>query len=161
MINIHQSRHNLCPYESELQTLFQNAKLVGLPESELQEIYMQLVETKYKGNPNTIDRLKIELNLNPAPFKTLEECYKMKSEGILSREDLAIKANITAFIKRFERENGSIVAFGKDAILNGKMTFEAKINDIYNIFKTYITNEQDNSQSGSNKGDNGTPQTVS
>ena len=132
--------------ESELQKLFENSKLAGFPESEQEEIYKQLIETKYKGNPNTINRLIIENNLNPAPFKTLEECYKMQMSGIMSREDLAIKANITAFIKRFERENGSIVAFGKDAIANNTMTFEQKINNILQIFKTYITNEQNTGQ---------------
>lgn len=147
--------------ESELQILFDNAKKVGLPESEQMEIYIQLIETKYKNDPNTRNRLLIELNLNPAPFKTMEECYKMQEKGILSREDLAIKANITAFIKRFERENGSIVAFGKDAIANNTMTFEQKINDILEIFKTYITNEQDTSQQGGQQSDSGTPSTVS
>ena len=133
--------------ESELQKLFENSKLAGFPESEQEEIYKQLIETKYKGNPNTINRLIIENNLNPAPFKTIEECYKMQEKGILSREDLAIKANITAFIKRFEREDGSIVAFGKDAIANGTMSFEQKINKILTIFKTYITDEPNTSQS--------------
>jgi hypothetical protein len=142
--------------ESDLQKLFENSKLVGFPESEQEEIYKQLIETKYKGNPNTINRLIIENNLNPAPFKTIEECYKMQEKGILSREDLAIKANITAFIKRFERENGSIVAFGKDAIANNTMTFEQKINNILEIFKTYITNEQSTSQQIGQQGNQGT-----
>lgn len=132
--------------EGELQLLFDNAKKVGLPESEQMEIYIQLIETKYKNDPNTKNRLLIELNLNPAPFKTMEEVYKMNKKGIFSREDLAIKANITAFIKRFERENGSIVAFGKDAIANNTMTFEQKINKILTIFKTYITDEQSTSE---------------
>lgn len=147
--------------ESELQKLFENAKLVGLPESELEELYTQLIETKYKGNPNVINRLIIENNLNPAPFKTMDECYKMQEKGILSREDLAIKANITALIKRFERENGSIVSFGQDAIANRTMTFENKINRILEIFKTYITNEQDTSQQGGQQGDNRVNQNAS
>ena len=141
--------------ENQIQILFDNAKKVGLPESEQGELYIQLIETKYKNDPYTKNRLLIEFNLNPAPFKTMEEVYKMNEKGIFSREDLAIKANITAFIKRFEREEGSIVAFGKDAIANGKMTFEEKINNILTIFKTYITNEPNTSEQGGQQGNQG------
>ena len=132
--------------QEQIQKLFSDAKTMGMPESELSELFNLLVETKYKGNPELIARIKIENELNPAPFKTIEECYKMAEKGVMSQEDLSIKANLTALIQKFERENGSIVSFGNDAMRNNTMSFDDKINAILNILKTYVTNENTGQQ---------------
>lgn len=147
--------------QAEIQKLFNDAKIMGMPESELDELFSLLVETKYKGNPELIAKIKVENELNPAPYKTIEECYKMNEKFVMSQDDLAIKANITAFIQRFERENGSIVSFGNDAIRNNTMKFEDKINKILTIFKTYITNEQNTGQQVTDESNNGTDSEVS
>jgi hypothetical protein len=84
----------------------------------------------------------IENNLNPAPYSTLEECYKKLEMGVMQLEDLYIKANFTKFVQRFERENGSLVDFGTD------ITFEQKIDIIYNTFKTYVKDETEQTDTG-------------
>jgi hypothetical protein len=147
--------------QEQIQKLFSDAKTMGMPESELDELFNLLVETKYKGNPELIAKIKIENELNPAPYKTIEECYKMNEKFVMSQENLAIKANITAFIQRFERENGSIVSFGNDAMRNNTMSFDDKINAILNIFKTYVTNEQNTGQQVTDESNNGTDSEVS
>ena len=124
--------------EAQLQQLFENAKKSGLPESELDQIYKLLIETKYKAQPRLIKKLLIEHNLNPAPYDTLNECYQKVSNGVMKKDDLYIKANITKFIAKFERENGSIVDFGSE------ISFEKKINNIYKSFIKYIENEKEN-----------------
>lgn len=122
--------------EAQLQKLFENAKNAGLPESELDQIYKLLIETKYKAQPRLIKKLLIEHNLNPAPYNTLGECYEKVSNGVMQANDLYIKANITKFIAKFERENGSIVDFGSE------VSFEQKINSIYNSLIKYVENEK-------------------
>ena len=123
--------------EKQLQELFAGAKQSGLPESEIDQIYNLLIETKYKGQPQTIRKLMIENNLNPQPYNTTKECIELVDVEMMQPLDLYIKVNLIKFIKKFERENGSIVQFGID------ITFEQKINIIYNTFKTYATNEKE------------------
>lgn len=127
--------------ESDIQLLFKDAKDTGMPESELDELYSQLVETKYKANPNKIRSLIIQNNLNPAPYSTLSECYEKVQNGVMSTLDLDIKANITRYVKRFERENGSLSAFGAQAVKDGNKTFSQVIEDIY---KTLLIYAQEN-----------------
>lgn len=132
--------------EAEIQKLFENSKMAGLPETELDEIYKLLIETKYKNNPHLVQKMLIENNINPAPYLSLKECIENFKIGVMTQQDLAVKANYTALLKRFERENGSIVEFGRDAIIMGQMTFAQKIDRIYNELINYI-NENQNEQS--------------
>ena len=127
--------------EKQLQELFKGAKESGLPESEIDQIYNLLIETKYKGQPQTVKKLLIENNLNPQPYQSVKECFDLVKNGAMTSDDLYLKANLIKFIKRFERENGSIVEFGSD------ITFEQKINIILNTFKNYIENEKDTDES--------------
>jgi len=122
--------------ESQLQKLFKDAKETGLPDSEISQIYHLLVETKYKNDPHLIQKLLIENNLNPAPFNTLEECYKKAEQGVMQMDDLYLKANFNKLIAKFERENGNLVDFGD------QLTFESKIDIIYNTLIKYIKDEQ-------------------
>ena len=123
--------------EADIQLLFTEAKTAGMPESELDELYSQLVETKYKANPNKVRSLIIQNNLNPAPYSTIEECYTKVQNGVMSRIDLDIKANITKYIKRFERENGSLSEFGQQAVKDNNKTFAQVVEDIYNTLILY------------------------
>ena len=132
--------------ESEIQKLFLDSKTAGMPESELDELYKLLVETKYKNNPHLIQKLLIENNINPAPYLSLKECIENFKIGVMNQMDLAVKANFTALLKKFERDNGSIEDFGRDAILQGSLTFATKIERIYSELIKYINeNEQNNS----------------
>ena len=92
----------------------------------------------------------IENNLNPAPYSTVEECYKKAEQGVMSTEDLYIKANFTKFVSKFERENGSIVEFGSD------ITFQQKIDIIYNTFKNYVKDEKEQNDDGQSGREQGT-----
>ena len=136
--------------EAQLQELFVGAKAAGMPESEIDQIYKLLIETKYKGDPQTVHKLMIENNLNPAPYSTVEECYKKSEQGVMSSDDLYIKANFTKFVSKFERENGSIVEFGTD------ITFQQKIDIIYNTFKNYVKDEKEQDDNGQSGGEQGT-----
>ena len=126
--------------EAQLQQLFKGAKDAGLPESEIDQLYNLLIETKYKGQPQTVQKLMIENNLNPQPYQNIKECFDLVANGVMTQLDLYIKANLIKFIKRFERENGSIVEFGSD------ISFEQKIDIIYNTFKNYVRNENETDQ---------------
>lgn len=100
--------------EEELQNRFKTAKEVGLPKEELDMIYNQIIETKYKGNPNKINRLKIINRLNPCPYDTMQEKLDKRKNKIISQKELVISEKLVTFVKRFELEQGSIVEFGEN-----------------------------------------------
>lgn len=98
--------------EEDLQARFDKAKKSGMPLEELVEIYTQLIETKYKGNPNKILRQKMMLKLDPLPLTTISESIDLASKGLIDTETLSMKVNFITFVNRFEEENAPITQFG-------------------------------------------------
>jgi hypothetical protein len=56
--------------------------------------------------------MSICCDLEPSPFDTREEVEKKYNSGMITSTDYYIKLNFFDLIRRFERENGSIVTFG-------------------------------------------------
>ena len=106
--------------EDDLQARFKTAKDAGMPQAEINEIYYQLIETKYKGNPEKVERLKIMNRLDVCPYNTTDEKLTKKTNGIISEQELIISVRMITFVQRFEFENGSIVDFGEDIEPNVK-----------------------------------------
>lgn len=100
--------------EDELQERYKKGKDMNLPKAELDMIYHQILETKYKGNPEKIERLKIINELDPCPHSSLDDKIKKSEKGIISPKELILSERIITFVNRFEQNNGSIIDFGKD-----------------------------------------------
>lgn len=98
--------------EDDLQARFKQAKEMGLPQEEQVMIYQQLIETKYKGNPNKIQRQKMLLQIQPLPMYDVKEVIEMKDKGLVDDATLSMKINFLSFVSVFELENGPITQFG-------------------------------------------------
>ena len=94
--------------EEQIQQLMIQAKDAGTPEDEVKEIYTQLVQTKYKGNEYKEKRAFILNEVNPLPFDTWTMVKEKLDAGVITREAAMIYANFTAYVNRFERDNGSV-----------------------------------------------------
>ena len=123
--------------EGDLQQLMIQAKDAGTPENEVDEIYRQLVQTKYKQNPFKEKRAFMLNELNPLPFDTWTEVKEKRALGVVSQQDAILWSNFTQLIKRFERENGSINNYN--------------ISDIERIKETLILYTDESEQSGSSE----------
>lgn len=121
--------------EEDLQNRFKTAKETGLPKEEIDMIYYQLIETKYKGNPDKIEKLKMINSLDPCPYETTKTKIEKLKNGIITLKELIISENLVTFVKRFEREHASILEFGI------KLKSGERINKIINIINEY-TNER-------------------
>jgi len=100
--------------EEDLQKRFDNAKKIGLPMEEIMMIYMQIIETKYKGNELKIQRQKMLLELDPLPLVSTTEAVELNGKGFIDDFDLIQKINFLNFITKFEHENGAITQFGSN-----------------------------------------------
>lgn len=117
---------------SQLMAEYEQAKKSGEPDEEIDQIYRQILVTKYKGNDDRIERAWILYNLNPEPHKTVTECREMRTDGTMDNRDFAIKSRFNNFIARFEREQSNVIDFGRE------LDFDVKINRINEILTSYI-----------------------
>ena len=114
-----------------LQEEYKRAKENGEPDEEVDAIYRQIIQSKYKGNTDKIQRAWILLNLNPMPHKTVLEAKELFEAGVMSNTDFNIKANFNRYISRFEREQTNVIYYGENE------QFATRINNIYSHLISY------------------------
>ena len=119
-----------------LRKRYNDAKKGGATESELDALRQQMLETEYRHNPLMLRRMLILSDLEPFCHSTREECMEMFDKGLISREDMIVKANFSNYIRRFERENDNVIEFGKE------MEYYKKIEDIYDKLLEYARKEE-------------------
>jgi hypothetical protein len=112
MINASFGTEFLVLSEKDLMMLIQDAKKAGVQSSIIADLNQQLIETKFKTQPNKVAYMSIAADLEPSPFDTREEAEKKYNSGMITPTDYYIKLNFFDLIRRFERENGSIITFG-------------------------------------------------
>ena len=125
--------------EEDLQKRFDNAKKIGLPLEEQLMIYIQLIETKYKGNPYKVERQKMLLQLDPMPLFTLTEVIDLNTKNFIDAETLSMKINFLNFVNKFETENAPITQFGLN--LEPSKRIEAIKNEL-DLYNKEVINKQ-------------------
>lgn len=93
---------------------YKTARDGGLPLEEVDMLYQQYIETKYKGNPKKIARLKILNKVNPVPHKLTAQRLEMYKNGIITQKDLIISEKLVYFANIFEQKNGRLIEFGEN-----------------------------------------------
>lgn len=119
----------------ELRDRYKIAKEAGAPESELDMMQNQILETEYRNDPTQLRRMLILAELEPYRHLTRTEVVEMFDKNLISETDLRIKLNFSNFVRRFERENTNILDFGS------AIPFTKKIETISAEFARYA-NEQ-------------------
>lgn len=107
--------------EDDIQARLALAIEKGFPKEEVDQLYNQLIETKYKGNPDKVQRMKIINMANPCPHDNLETKLTKLQNGIISNQDLIVSERLLTFVRRFETDNGSIIDFGSELDLRQKV----------------------------------------
>jgi len=99
------------------------AKNNGAPSYELETRRREIWESRYKNNPEMIERLKTLRHLEPYADLDLGGLMEIRNKipGAVSLEDLVIKLNFGSFIDRFEREQTDILQYAR------ALTYDKKI----------------------------------
>ena len=139
--------------ESEIQAVYDNAKKSKLPISEVSEVYLQLIETKYKGNSDKIMRALMLYNIDPLPFDDWEYVKQKFDSGVLTEELFELKANFTNLVARFERENAPITKFGL------ALPFDKRIDAILKTIKLYLNGRREIEETGNDGSKPGSSET--
>ena len=114
-----------------------SAKATGMPESFIIDIIQQMIETRYKNDPQELERNKLLLHLEPFPSRGIEEIIEINSKFALPSNTLNKKLEFNSLIKRFERENGALELYRPDA------TFMNRVDSINDILDGYIEPNND------------------
>lgn len=90
-------------------------------------------ETRYRNNPDMIERLRILSNLDPFPDDDMNSLIIALDNApeTIDPVDVCIKINFDRFIKRFEREQASLLLFGS------ALDFDKKIMQIQDVINGY------------------------
>jgi len=95
-----------------LRERYKKAKESGASEAELDALRQQILETTYRHNPLMLQRMLILNDLEPYRHRTQDEVKALAEKGLVSNEELILKADFMGFISQFERENDNILEFG-------------------------------------------------
>lgn len=116
----------------ELQQIYNELVVAEADTTLLDEFQDELIKTKFKNNPSQQQRNLIIINVDPLRHVTKSTAMELVQGAYISREDFMIKINLSSYINRFERENGSLLEFGEN------LKFAEKINRITEEIKNYI-----------------------
>jgi len=120
--------------DDEMQE-YVEAKTQQLPEYDLSIRREKINESRYRNNPDMIQRIKILTNLNPFPDDDIISLTVSLTQmpEMIDPVDLCLKVHFNDFINRFEREQANLLVFGS------ALTFDRKIQVISDILKGYAT----------------------
>lgn len=121
----------------ELYNKYEQAKINGASESELDAITQQILEVEYRNNPLVLQRMLILKQLEPYTHKTLDEVLKLHEKKLLNENYVKLKINFSTLVERFERENINIIEFAS------ARTFSEKIKLITDKLLDYVREEND------------------
>ena len=117
--------------EDDIQKRFGTAKANGMPDTEVDTIYTQLIETKYRSNPEMTERMKLIKTIDSCPYDNYDVKEKKFNAGLITEEEFHISVRILSFVERFEMENTDLVSFGK------LLPLREKVKRIINEFNLY------------------------
>lgn len=115
----------------ELLAMYTAAKDKGLSDQILNMLQDQYYETRYRNNPDKMQRIKILTALEPFRHSTREQVKGFYESGFVTFPEFYLKVNFANLIDRFERENINVVEFGSE------VDFDVKIKNILQTLYTY------------------------
>lgn len=95
---------------SFLITEYSTAKNAGLNPIILAELQKEVAQKKFYANPDVAMFIKMAMELDPFPDKTIDEKSMMASQGLATKEDTIMSNYIVVFIKRAMLEDPDFVA---------------------------------------------------
>lgn len=116
----------------ELYELYTKAKADSADAATLDNLQWLFYQTKHRRQPRELERAKIIMALDPARHMNATTALPLLESGVISREDYAIKLNMSTLVARFEREIGPLISFQKEK------EWGVRINAIKGILLSYI-----------------------
>lgn len=98
----------------------------------LDDLQDQYFETKYRNNPEQLERQQIIVNLDPFRHLTVEEVTGLYVAKSIPFEEYYLKMNFSSLLLRMERENGSLLEIGAN------LQFQSRVAKMRETMLSYI-----------------------
>lgn len=96
----------------QLNESYLKSREAGIPAFELANQRNQIYETKYRSNPEMMQRVRILSNLEPYQDYSLVQIQALSNlNALLDNRMLALKLDFDSYVQRFEREYTDVVSF--------------------------------------------------
>jgi hypothetical protein len=99
----------------------------------------QYLDTRFRNNPAELERSRMIVDIEPLRHIANERAAQLLDQGVISRDDYAVKANFSSLLMRFERENGPVTRFDIAS------AYDKRIQRIYETLISYTNTTQDES----------------
>ena len=96
----------------EILDAYEVARAKGLDHAVLDYLQEQYFQTLHRESPKRLERSLILLDLDPARHLTAQQAADLFDRGLLTRQEYALKVNMSTLVDRFERENVPLTEFG-------------------------------------------------
>jgi len=116
------------------------AKDKKVPDAIISDITRQYFETKYRTDSETKKRMKIVLDIDPFPSKSIDDVFMIYQANplLVGDDNMFIKLHLDALLQRFERENIPLVQFGN------QFEYYRKIEIINETIRGYYAKQEGN-----------------
>lgn len=115
----------------ELRERYKTAKDAGAPESDLDAMLLQIIETEYRADPVQLKRMLILSELEPYRHLTKEQVLTLYEKGLADAAELQLKLDFANYVRRFEREQTNVLTFGE------ALDYDKKIDAIREVLLGY------------------------
>lgn len=139
--------------ESEIMETYIAARDGGVNNGLLDELQNLYFQTRHRRHPKQLERIQIITSLDPARHVSNDQLLQLRSAGMLSDQDFAIKLNLSTLLGQFERDHGPVTEYLT------KSTMRVRIDAIKSKILTYLPEQQEvqainqNQNNGTNEGD--------
>lgn len=116
----------------QMRKRYSEAKESGANQSDLAALRRKVLETEYRQDPMQMRRMILLSDIEPLSGVSAAEARAMMDEGVVDKEDVAVKVNFESLLRRFERENGSVESFGVE------QEYRDKVTTIQETLKSYV-----------------------
>ncbi len=114
-----------------LYQLYQDAVTKSMSPLVLDMLLDQYIVAKFRNNPDELQRQIMLKHLEPFVHIPEAKVFELFKSGFVNRTPYLAKLNFLSNIARFEREQGSLLEFGKN------LDFNTRISKISTILSTY------------------------
>lgn len=112
-------------------SIYNDLRTKGADQNILSALYDKYLMAEYRNSPDSLAYQRIRVALNPFPHLDLNQVNDLWTKNIIDEKEYQLYIKFDTFVKRFEREQASLLVFGSN------LTFDKKIDSILKILLSY------------------------
>lgn len=126
-VNIRYGRRLVLRGESDILNEITASKEAAMPTSHIESLQMELIYSRYKNNPEELERQKLLADVEPLSGYTPDEIITLRE--FIPEDEIRIKFNFNRLVDLFEEQ------FGQIHLYSAEMDWDRRVQVIYTEIK--------------------------